>query len=177
MQNTPKPAHGCSVYCLMCTAKIKLGLPAPNPLGGAIQPQVTNHQLRWAGHRTPAGERPQAGDELLERERLDQVVIRPAVEPVDSVADSVAGGQHQHRRGRPRRPQPPARLEAVDSREHHVESDDLVVGRGGSPDPVLPRGDEIDEHALCPKASLQQRTHLKLILDDQHTHPTSLPES
>src|SRR5665213_1721205 len=52
------PAHERRQYHELTRRQIKLGLPAPNPLGGAIQPQVTNHQLRWARHRTPAGERP-----------------------------------------------------------------------------------------------------------------------
>ena len=42
--------------------------------------------------------RAQAGEQLVERERLREVVVGAGVEPGDPVRDLVAGGEHEDRR-------------------------------------------------------------------------------
>ena len=77
----------------------------------------------------PAQQRPDPRQELLEGERLGEVVVRARVEARDPVGHAVPRGQHQDRRpDRPLLAQRPADREAVPLRQHHVE-DDEVVGR------------------------------------------------
>ena len=66
-----------------------------------------------------------AGDQLVERERLDQVVVGAGVEAGDAVGDGVARREHQHRHAGARRAQPLAHLDAVDARHHQVQDDHL----------------------------------------------------
>ena len=44
-----------------------------------------------------AQQRAHARDQLLDRERLDEVVVGAGVEPGDALGDGVAGGQQQDR--------------------------------------------------------------------------------
>ena len=72
-------------------------------------------------------QRAQPGQQLLERERLGEVVVGAGVEPLDPVADRVAGGEHEDRQVVARRAERAGRLDAVEPRHHHVDHD--RVGR------------------------------------------------
>jgi hypothetical protein len=47
----------------------------------------------WRGGS--AGKGPDSGDQLGERERLGEVVVRAQTETVDAVFDRIGGGEHQ----------------------------------------------------------------------------------
>ena len=66
-----------------------------------------------------------AGDQLVEAERLLQVVVTAEGEPADLVLGGVAGGEEQHRRAVAVGAQPAAHLEAVEVGHHHVEEDEI----------------------------------------------------
>ena len=76
-----------------------------------------------------ADQRAQPRQQLAEVERLDQIVVGAAVEPLDARLDRVARGQHQDRHGAARLANRAADREAVAPRQHHVEDDGVVVGR------------------------------------------------
>ena len=66
-------------------------------------------------------QRAEPGQQLLERERLGQVVVGPGVEPGDPVRDGVARGEHEDRQLVAGLAHPPAHLEPVQPGHHHVE--------------------------------------------------------
>src|SRR6185312_4798707 len=68
-----------------------------------------------------AQQRADAREQLLERERLRQVVVGAGVEPLDPVLDLRARGQHQDRNLAALAAQRPRDLEPVDARHQHVE--------------------------------------------------------
>ena len=68
-------------------------------------------------------QRPQTRKQLLERERLRQVVVRARVEPVDPVADGIARGQQQDGHAVPLAAEPARDVEPVVAGHHHVEDD------------------------------------------------------
>ena len=81
------------------------------------------------GRLAPAPqERAHAGDELLARERLDEVVVGARVQPGDAVRNAVAGGEEQDRQREPLRAQPPTDGEAVHPRHGDVEDDEVRDG-------------------------------------------------
>ena len=90
-----------------------------------VEPQVPERQRAVGGRLAAraAQQRAQAGLELVDVERLDQIVVGAGVEPVDPVAHGVAGGQHQHRDAVALAPQQPAHLETVDVGQTDVEHD------------------------------------------------------
>ena len=72
-------------------------------------------------------QRAHAGVQLIERERLDEVVVGTGVEARDAVADRVAGGQHQDRRAVAPLAHPPADGQAVEAWHRDVEHDRVEV--------------------------------------------------
>ena len=70
-------------------------------------------------------QRAQPGQQLLQRERLGEVVVGAGVEALDPVTDGVAGGQHQDGYVVPGGAQRPGGLDAVEPGHHHVHHDDV----------------------------------------------------
>src|SRR5437763_1433791 len=65
-------------------------------VGGRVQHQVgVDQDLAVGSLAGPAEQRPEPRLELLERERLDQVVVGAHVQAGDAVVDRVPGGEHQ----------------------------------------------------------------------------------
>ena len=94
-----------------------------------VERQVGEREQLVAAGRA-AQERAQPREQLLERERLDQVVVGAGVEPGDAVVDLVAGGQHQDRRRVPLAAERAAGLEPVHDRHQHVEHDRVDAAAG-----------------------------------------------
>ena len=88
-------------------------LAAPDLARRRIEPQVADREHGRPLDVAAAHERAQPREELGERERLRQVVVRARVEAGDPVLDRVARGEHQHGRPDPGLAQRAARLEAV----------------------------------------------------------------
>jgi hypothetical protein len=107
----------------------------PGAVAGRVEPQVADLEHRRALDRAAARERAQACQQLVERERLGEVVIGAGVEAVDPVRHGGARGQHQHRRPHALGAQPAADLEPVEVGEHRVEDDRVVLGRPGASPP------------------------------------------
>ena len=89
-------------------------------------------------------QRPQARLELLQRERLDQVVVGAGVQPGDAVVHRVAGGEHQHRRAVARVAQAAADLQAVDAGHRDVEHDRVVAHVGQAVQRLAAVGRQLD---------------------------------
>src|SRR5579875_275148 len=127
---------------------------------------VPEQALLGLGGGTPQ-ERPDTGEELVEGEGLDQVVVGPGVEPLHPVADRVPGGEDQDRGTVPHLPHPAADLNPVHQRQpkvedhgivtatqHHLQRLPTVVGKGD----VVP---------LQAKRSVEGRAQRRIVVDDQ----------
>ena len=78
----------------------------------------------------------------------------------------------------PSRAQPPAGLEAVEARQHHVEHDRVVVGRGDHAQRLLAVGRDVDDQPLEAQAAADRGGHPHVVLDDEHPHaPIIAPRS
>ena len=115
-------------------------------------------------------QRPQARAELLERERLDQVVVGARVEALDAVGHGVARGQHQHRRAVARGPQAPADLEPVGLGHQHVEDDRVRRRVGERVQRLGAVGRQLHAVAVHPQRAIQSVAHRGLIVHHQDPH-------
>ena len=98
---------------------------------------VDEAQRAVAGAGSPQ-QRAHARAELLDRERLHQVVVRARVEPFDPVVDRVARGDDEDRHGVLAAAQRPAHLDAADlgiSRSRTITSagDDACCASASDP--------------------------------------------
>ena len=62
-----------------------------------VEDQIADRDRRGALDRPSTGERAQTGEELGERERLDEVVVGSRVEPLHPILDGVSRREHQDR--------------------------------------------------------------------------------
>ena len=87
-------------------------------MSGAVDGEVTALQDRRGGRRA-AGQRPHAGDELGEHERLAEVVVRTELQAVHTITGLRGGGEHEDpRAGACKRS---AHVVTVDDRQVSVE--------------------------------------------------------
>jgi hypothetical protein len=115
----------------------------------------------------PAKERPHPGQQLLQREGLDQVVVGSGVQPLHSIFDRVPRREHEHWSAVSDPAQQPADLQAVDARHQDVEHDQV---RGDLPQPVqglVPVGRQVDLVPLAGQGALERVPHRGLVVDHQ----------
>ena len=137
-----------------------------------VEGQVGEAQdLVVAGRGAAAEQGPDPGQQLLQGEGLDEVVVGAGVEPGHPVVDRGPGGEHEHRGVVAGLAQAAAHLEPVHPRHGHVEDDGvgrpLGVGaeRGRA---VLGR---LGLVALEPQGAVQGLAHRGFVVDHQHSHP------
>lgn len=148
---------------------------APGDLaGGEVHPQVGEGQHIVVGDaacrgrvRAAAQQGPDAGEELVQFEGLDQVVVGPGVEPGDAVADGVAGGEHQDGRGGAGGTQAAGGGQTVHPRHLDVEDDQIGGVRLGPGEGVETVDGDFGVVPLEREAALQGLTHRGLVVDDQ----------
>ena len=156
--------------------ELHLHVAPGDPPGRGVERQVARGEDGRALRRPPPEERPDAGEELVERERLREVVVRAGVQARDAVLHAVARREHQDRRPSVRRPQAAADLDPVDVGEHQVEQDHVVVVLDPEPRPVLAVRRDVNGEPLLLEPAPEQRGHLRAVLDHQRTHrPSMLP--
>ena len=117
-------------------------------------------------------ERAHAGEELLEREGLRDVVVRAGVEPGDAVADLDARGQHEDREAAARRGA--ARRQTSRPSTPGMRTSRMIAS--GSPS-VLERCErldavvgELDLVALELERAAERLAHGPFVVDDQDLH-------
>jgi hypothetical protein len=115
-------------------------------------------------------DRPQPRRELLEGERLDEVVVSPDVEPLHAIAHGIPGREHQDRRPDPGAADLGTQGEAVAIGQHDVEDERVVRVLGGEPAPVLDRRGEVHGVALLPQPALQEPSEPGVIFEQQNAH-------
>ena len=117
-----------------------------------------------------AHHRADPGEQLVERERLGEVVVGAGVETVDAVADRVAGGEHQDGQVVAGGAQCLGGLDAVEPRHHHVD-DHRVGGEAVDPgeglDTVIGEGDFV---AVELQRAAQGVANGAVVVYDQDAH-------
>jgi hypothetical protein len=116
----------------------------------------------------PAQDGPDAGHQLLEAERLGDVVVAPDGEPGHGVLGRVAGGEEHDRDTLALGPQPPADVEPVQVGQHHVQHDEVGPEGAGHGDRLVPGPGHGDREALVPERGPDQVGDVRLVVDDEH---------
>ena len=113
---------------------------------------------------------PDARQQLIEAERLRQVVVRARIEPADHVLDGIAGREHEDRGVPPLPPQLARDLEAVLLEEHDVQENDVVVVDVGQHGGLVPVRGDVYHEALFLQALLDESGDLPVVLHDENFH-------
>ena len=122
-----------------------------------------------------APERAQASQQLFERERLHEIVVGAAIQRADPVADPVARTDHQHRRVDPLAAQLPAHVEAVQSRQHQIQHDGIVVCGAGLIESGQAIFSEVDDMVIFAEALQHEPADGPIVFDQEQPHARGLP--
>ena len=134
---------------------------------GAVHGQIAAAHDRRRGRR-PAGQRPYAGDELGERERLAEVIVRAQFQPVDPVLDIGGGREHQDpRAGTGHRPAHPI---PVHDRQVTVEHDHVIGRLRGGVQRRRAVVDDVRGHTDLTEPLSDPAGQCRMVLDHQHPH-------
>ena len=126
------------------------------------------------GGAAPAVERADPRQQLVEAERLGQVIIRAGVEPPHDILGRVERGEHEDR-GRPAlAPELGGDLEAVLLRQHDVEKDDVVVVDMRQHRGLVPIGGHVHRVPFLLQPLFDEASDLPVIFDDEYPHVTNL---
>ena len=106
--------------------------------------------------------------QLVERERLHEIVVGAGVETGDAVGDLVAGGQHQHRRVIAPVAQDPADRQPVGPGHEHVEHDGVGRELVDPQQRVVAVDRGVHVVALEPQRALDRLADVRVVLDDEH---------
>ena len=128
-----------------------------------------------AEHLEPLGaaaavQRPDAGQQLVEAERLRQIVVGAGVEAADHVLDRVARGEHQDGRVPPLPPELGRDLEPVLLGQHDVEQDDVVLVDVGQHGGLVAVGGDVHHVALFLQSLLDESGDLPVVFHDENFH-------
>ena len=123
-----------------------------------------------AARRPPPHQGPHPGQELLEPERLGQVVVRARIEAADDVFDRVAGGEHQDGSVAPLATELRRHLESVLLGQHDVEQDDVVLVDVGQHGGFVAVRRDVHGLALFLQTLLDEPGDLPVVLHDENFH-------
>ena len=157
--------HGELLARELDVAPVAVGLAAVR-----VEAKVGELEHGWARRGRPAGQRAQAHHQLLEGERLGQVVVGAEREARDLVAEPARRGQHQDSHVGVLAGDRRADLVAVQAGEVAVEHDHVVVGEGDLAQRLVAVERDVGGDRLAPEARLQRLGQEALVLDDQDPH-------
>ncbi len=110
------------------------------------------------------------GDELRERERLGQVVIRARLEAHDAVVDRAARRQHDDRRRDSPRAGVADDVDPALARKHDVDDRGVVAARGQVREAIDPGARPVDHVAILRETLPDEVADPFVIFDQRETH-------
>jgi D-alanyl-D-alanine carboxypeptidase/D-alanyl-D-alanine-endopeptidase (penicillin-binding protein 4) len=160
---------------LLQQAELLAGQVERLPCAGRGACRLVEHHIRGDQHRRrrrrgPPTQRPDPGHQLVEGERLGQVVVGAELQPLDPVGDRTARGEHQHPGQRAGRHQVGADLVAVDTRQVPVQHHDVVPGHQGHLVSRRSVGGDVDGEPLAPQPARDGLGQGLFVLDHEHPH-------
>ena len=121
-------------------------------------------------------ERADAGEELVELERLGEIVVGARVQSADHVLDGVAGSEHEDRSVTTFPSELVGDLESILLRQQQVEQDDVVIigvcQHGG----LLAIRGHVDDVSLFLQSVVDESGHLGVVFDDEDLHESQSRE-
>jgi hypothetical protein len=109
-------------------------------------------------------------EELVERERLHEVVVGAAAQPAHAIVDGVASGEHEDGRldaavsQRSREPHP------VELGQHHVHDREVQVAGDGALEPGPAVATDVDGVSVGAEAPRDQLGEAVVVLDQKDVH-------
>ena len=143
---------------------------APHLAGGVVELEIAHPEHRIADLLRPAAQRLDPREQLLERERLGDVVVGAGAERLHLEVHRVLRGEHQHRGRVAAVAQRAEHLEAVHPGQPQVEHDEVVPPARGETQPLHPVVHQVGLIALLLEPALDVLADGAIVLDDEDLH-------
>src|SRR5581483_11613462 len=111
-----------------------------------------------------------AREQLLQRERLGEVVVGAGVEPTDPIGHGVARREHENGGPHPALAQLARDRDPVHAWQHHVEHHQVVRAALRARQTLLPVVDDVDPVAGADQRPLHEPSDAGVVLDEQQVH-------
>lgn len=118
----------------------------------------------------PTKQRSQACEQLLELERLYEVVVRTGVQSIDAIFDRVFGGENQYRSVYSATPELLTQRDTVSPRHHHIDDEGRVRMNCRVRKRLFAVADVVDGKRALPQPSRKREPELFVVLSEQKTH-------
>ena len=115
----------------------------------------------------------QPGQQLVERKRLDEIIVRPGVEPVHAVGHAVFRREEDDRRLIAALAHLRQERKAVHARHHHIEHDGVILRALQIVQRLHAVKAGVDAVALGSKCFGEDAVEVLFIFHDQNTHTRS----
>src|SRR6266545_435852 len=132
--------------------------------------EVSDLEGRRGKHARASRQRFDSGQELLECERLGDVVVSACAKSFDLGVDGVLRGENENWTLEAAPAKVVQHLQSRFAREPHVEDDEIVIPRGGHALTLVARADEVDSPSLLLESALYELADRRVILNDQDLH-------
>jgi len=143
---------------------------AHHGVAGGIHRQIAHLDHGRAENGGTPQQGAEASEELLEVERLGQVIVGSAVEAGHAVVHAAAGGEHQDGDARAAAAQLPAHGMAVLQGQHDIEDDQVVLVDGGKVHGLLAVAGQVHGVGLFAQAFSQETGDAGVVLDKENPH-------
>ena len=136
-----------------------------------MQSRTRSPTCRRSGVGLPAAQqRADARQQFDERERLDQIIVGAEFQTFDAVVHRAARAEDQHRRAGLAVADLLEDLQPVHVGQHHVQDDQIVIGRVNQVDRRLAVSGGIDRIAGALQAALQEIGNSLFVFNDKKAH-------
>ncbi len=133
-------------------------------------------ESRGGGRCAPADECPDAGQEFVQIEGFDEVIVGTGIEATDAISSLIAGSEKEDRSGLLQGADFLEDLPSAEFGKEEVEDDDVVMGVQGFVEALTSISGLIDGIAFVPEAAQKACAQAGLVFDEQQSHGGSLDQ-
>ena len=168
-QDPPRVGHQVAEQPVLGVGQLDRRTVAEDLAGVVVELEVAEAEDALAAARVAEApqDRADAGEQLLDREGLGDVVVAAEGEAADLVLGRVAGGEEEDRGLVGALAHPPGDLEAVEVGQHHVEQDEVGPELADRAERRLPVGRRLDLVVVEAQGDREDIGDVRLVVDDE----------
>jgi hypothetical protein len=149
-----------------------LALAARRRAPPRVHHEVADAELRGQQLGQPSEQCAQSRVQLLERERLGEIVVRAGIEAGNAVRHPVPRGQHENGHAHAAPAEIAAHRETVPLRQSHVEHQRVVLVHRGEVERAVSLCADVHGIALLAQPALEQLGQPRVVFGHQQSHPS-----
>jgi hypothetical protein len=111
-----------------------------------------------------------ARSELVEMERLDEIVICTFVQTIDAIGDCITRGCHQHRHAQPSTAERAQNAQTIDTGQRKIKQDQIEIAALGERERRIAITSPLRTVSPAPERCLDTAAEQRIIFDEKYMH-------